>query len=141
LFLKLKINRKGQKLLTSVHCKLGKVTHTAKYFKDDFTDFIQLQSWFTANLFMSLPNYQVDQYKAYLWIHLRHVFNIKKTRFWKRIQPQSRVLNVEFGIKLRIYRSLRSSVCLKWILKKLSTILFTQFNYLSQPVCPFDTKR
>ena len=37
-------------------------------------------------------------------------------------------MNVEFALKLRIYRSLKSLICLKWIRKKLSTTLHTQFN-------------
>ena len=39
-------------------------------------------------------------------------------------------MNVEFTLKLRIYRSLKSLICFKWILKKFSTTLNTQFNYL-----------
>ena len=41
------------------------------------------------------------------------------------------VLNVEFALELRIYRPLKSFICLKWILKKLSTTLHIQFNYLT----------
>ena len=44
----------------------------------------------------------------------------------------------ENALKLRIYRSLKSFICLKWILKNLSTTLHTQFNYLTLPVCPFN---
>ena len=46
-------------------------------------------------------------------------------------------LNVDLALKLRIYRSLKSFTCLKWILKNLSTTLHTQFNYFTKPVCPF----
>ena len=41
------------------------------------------------------------------------------------------VLNVEFALRLRIYRFLKSVICLKWIRKKLYTTLHTQFNYLT----------
>ena len=51
--------------------------------------------------------------------------------------PSVGVLNVEFALKLRIYRSLKSLICLKGIRKKFSTTLHTQFNYLTQPVTPF----
>ena len=49
----------------------------------------------------------------------------------------SLVLNVEFALKLRIYRSSKSLICLKWIRKNFSTTLNTQFNYLKYPVTPF----
>ena len=45
--------------------------------------------------------------------------------------PKSTILNVDFALKLRIYRSLKSFIGLKWILKNLSTTLHTQFNYLT----------
>ena len=43
----------------------------------------------------------------------------------KMYPPKSTILNVDFGLKLRIYRSLKSLICLKWILKNLSTTLHT----------------
>ena len=42
--------------------------------------------------------------------------------------PKVGILNVEFALKLRIYRSLKSLVRPKWIRKKFSTTLF---NYLT----------
>ena len=45
--------------------------------------------------------------------------------------PKVNVLNVEFALKLRIYRSLEILLCLKWIGKKFSTTLYTKFNYLT----------
>ena len=36
------------------------------------------------------------------------------------------------------YPSWKSFVCLKWILKNLSTTLHTQFNYPTLPACPFN---
>ena len=53
--------------------------------------------------------------------------------------PKSMILNVDFALKLRFYRSLKSFKCLKWIIKNLSTTLHTQFNYIAEPVCPFKT--
>ena len=50
--------------------------------------------------------------------------------------PKVEVLNVEFAFKLRIYRSLNSLICLKWIRKNLSTTLHTQFNYLHSRSLP-----
>ena len=35
--------------------------------------------------------------------------------------PKSTILNVDFALKLRIYRSLKSVICLKRILKNMST--------------------
>ena len=48
------------------------------------------------------------------------------------------VLNVIFELKFRIYRSLKSLICLKWIRKKFSTTLHTQFNFLTKPATPFN---
>ena len=48
-------------------------------------------------------------------------------------------MNVDFALKLMISRSFKSFICLKWILKNLSTTLLTQFNYLTLPVCPFNS--
>jgi len=45
--------------------------------------------------------------------------------------PKVGVMNVEFALKLRIYRSLKSLLCLKWIRKKFFTTLHTQFNYFA----------
>ena len=56
--------------------------------------------------------------------------NFKKTNSENVSTPKVVVLNVEFALKLSIYRSLRRFICLKWILKNLST-LHTQFNYLT----------
>ena len=47
-------------------------------------------------------------------------------------------MNIEFALKLRFYRSLKSLICLKWIRKKFSTTLQTQFNYFTLPVTPFN---
>ena len=41
------------------------------------------------------------------------------------------VLNVEFALQLRIYKSLKSLICIKWIRKKLSTTLYTQLPYIA----------
>ena len=41
------------------------------------------------------------------------------------------VLNVEFALDFRIYRSFKSVLCLKWIRNRFSTTLHTQFNYLT----------
>jgi len=56
---------------------------------------------------------------------------IKKTKFENRSTPKVGVLNVEFVLELRINRSLKSVICLKWFRKKFSTTLHTQFNYLT----------
>ena len=51
-------------------------------------------------------------------------------------------MNVDFALKLRIYRSYKRFICLERILKNLCTRLHTQFNYLTLPVTPFNrTKR
>ena len=55
----------------------------------------------------------------------RRYLIIEKKQFWKRYSPKSTILNVDFALKLRIYRSLKSVICLKWILKNLSTTLHT----------------
>jgi len=55
----------------------------------------------------------------------------KKTNSENVSTPKVGVLNIEFVFKLRIYRSLKSLICLKWIRKKFSTTLHTQFNYLT----------
>ena len=55
----------------------------------------------------------------------------KKTNSENISTPKVGVLNIEFALKLRIYRSLKRLICLKWIRKKLSTTLYTQFNYLT----------
>ena len=57
--------------------------------------------------------------------------NLKKTNSENVATPKSGVLNDEFAIKLRIYRLLNSEICLKWILKKFSTTLRPQFNFLT----------
>jgi len=57
--------------------------------------------------------------------------NLKKTNSESVSTPKSGVLNVEFALILRIYRLLKSEICLKWILKKFSTTLHTQLNYLT----------
>ena len=61
----------------------------------------------------------------------------KKTNSESVSTPKVGVLNIEFALKLRIYRSLKRFICLKRIRKKLSTTLHTQFNYLTLPVTPF----
>ena len=53
---------------------------------------------------------------------------IKKTNSENVSTPKVGVLNVEFALKLRIYWSLKSVICIKWIRKKFSTKLYTQFN-------------
>ena len=63
--------------------------------------------------------------------------NLKKTNSESVSTPKSGVLNVDFALKFRIYRLLKSGICLKWILKKFSTTLRPQLNYLTQPVTPF----
>ena len=69
------------------------------------------------------PVFKVDAFPAPLRI----------LNFSKRIStPKLGVLKVEFALKLRIYRSLKSCICLKWIRKKFSTTLHTQFNYLTK---------
>ena len=57
--------------------------------------------------------------------------NFKKTNSESVSTPKSGVVNVEFTLKLKIYRLLKSEICLKWILKKFSTALRPQFNYLT----------
>ena len=63
---------------------------------------------------------------------------LKKTNSENVSTPKVVVFNVEFALKLRIYRSLKSLICLKCIRKKFSTTLHTQFNYLTWPVTPFN---
>ena len=48
------------------------------------------------------------------------------------------ISKVDFAIKLSEYTSLNSFICLKWILKNLSTIMHTQFNHYTLPVTPFN---
>ena len=55
----------------------------------------------------------------------------KKTNSENVSTPKEGVLNVEFALKLRIYKSYKSLICLKSIRKKYSTPLHTQFNYLT----------
>ena len=57
--------------------------------------------------------------------------NLKKSNSEKVSTPKLGVLNIEFALKLRIYRFLKSLICLKLIRKKFSTTLYTQFNYLT----------
>jgi len=42
--------------------------------------------------------------------------------------PKVEVLNVEFALKLRIYRSLKSLICLKWIRKKFTPTLHVIYS-------------
>ena len=66
-----------------------------------------------------------------LW-SLNYHFKVYFLSVLKRVTtPKAGVLNVEFVLKLRIYRSLKSLIFLKWILKKFSTTLHTQFNNLT----------
>ena len=76
------------------------------------------------------------------YILCRRYSIIKKKLILKTCPPPKEgVLNVEFALKLRIYRSLKSLIWLKWIRKKFSTTLHTQFNYHTKPVTPFKGKR
>ena len=47
--------------------------------------------------------------------------NFKQTNSENVSTPKVGVLNVTFALKLRIYRSLKSLICLQWIRKKFST--------------------
>ena len=53
------------------------------------------------------------------------VFRYKKTNPENVSYPKVGVLNVEFVLKLRIYSFLKSLICLKLILKNLTTTLHT----------------
>ena len=57
--------------------------------------------------------------------------NLKKTNSENVSTPKVGVLYIEFALKLRIYRSLKRLTCLKWIRKKFSTTMHSQFNYLT----------
>ena len=61
----------------------------------------------------------------------------KKTNSENVSTPKVGVLNVEVALKFRIYRFLKSLICLNWIRKKFFTTLHTQFYYLTLPVTPF----
>ena len=70
---------------------------------------------------------------------MSYLFNkYKKTNSENVSTPKVRVFSIEFALKLRIYRSLKSLIWLKWIRKKLFTTLHTQFNYLTKSVTPFN---
>ena len=56
---------------------------------------------------------------------------LKKTISENVSTPKVGVLNIEFALKLRIYRSLKCFICLKWIRKKFSATMCTQFKYLT----------
>jgi len=62
--------------------------------------------------------------------------NLKKTNSENVSTPKVGVLNIEFVLKLRIYRSLKRLICLKWIRKKFSTTLHysTTLHSLSLPL-------
>jgi len=55
----------------------------------------------------------------------------KKTNFENISTPKVGVLNVEFALKLMIYRSLKNFICLNLIRKMSSRTLHTQINYLT----------
>ena len=59
----------------------------------------------------------------------RRYLIISKKQFWKRVhsRPKVGVLNVDFALKLRIYRSLKSLICLKYKSKR----KFPQYCILS----------
>jgi len=73
----------------------------------------------------------------FYFIFLCRYLVIKKNDSENVSTPKVGVLNVKFALKHRICRSLKSLICLKWIRKKFSTTLHTQFNYLTLPVTPF----
>ena len=79
---------------------------------------------------------KLSRYKVNVNVNVN--INLRKPNSENVSNPKVGVLSIEFTCKLRIYRSLKSLTCLKWIRKKFSTTLHTQFNYLSLPVTPFN---
>ena len=58
-------------------------------------------------------------------------FNNLKINNSENVSTLKYGLNVDFALKLRIYSSSKSFICLKWTLQNLSLTLHTQFNYLT----------
>ena len=71
-------------------------------------------------------------YNFYFFFRCRYLIIKKKTNSENVSNPKVGVLNIEFALKLRIYRSLESFIRLKWIRKKLSPTLYTQFTSRSR---------
>jgi len=84
-------------------------------------------NFYFLNMFLYMTS--VVYCRTFFYILCRRY--LKKTNSESLSTPKVVVLNVEFVLKLRIYRSLKSLICLKLIQKKFSTTLHTQFNYLT----------
>ena len=81
------------------------------------------------NLFSLLYNFY--------FIFRRRYLIIKEKIDAEKYPPKFMILNVDFALKLSNYTSWKRFICLKWILKRFSTILHTQFNHHTLPVTPF----
>ena len=83
--------------------------------------------------FLNMFLYMTSVVNCRTFLHfMSSIFNnLKKTNSENISTPKEEVLNIAFALKLRIYRSLKSLICLKWIRKKPSITLHTQFNYLT----------
>jgi len=66
--------------------------------------------------------------------------NLRKTNSENISTPKVGVVNIEFTLKIRIHRSLKSFICLKWIRKKFSTTLSVPFLYHIRLSPIFNTK-
>ena len=59
------------------------------------------------------------------------LFSTLNKSILKTYLPKNTIFNVDFLLKLRIYRFLKSFIFLKWILKNLFTTLHSQFNHIA----------
>ena len=83
-----------------------------------------------------IPKHLISLLYNFFFIFRRHYLIIKKL-ILKTYPPKFMILNVDFALKLSNYTSWKRFICLKWILKRFSTILHTQFNHHTLPVTPF----
>ena len=71
-------------------------------------------------------------YNFYFIFRCRYLMIFKKLilKTYPLSTPKVGVLNVEFALKLRIYRSLKSLICLKWIIYLLCFMLIGHIKIL-----------
>ena len=85
-----------------------------------------------------VSNHLISLLYNFHFIFRRRYLIIKK-RFWKRAHPNSWFWTSSLhsnSVTISDYTSWKCFICLKWILKNLSTTLHIRFNYLTMLVCP-----
>ena len=74
-----------------------------------------------------------------MFLHfLSSLFNDSEEIYSQKVTTQMDDFKFDFALKLSNYRSLKHFICLKWILKKFSTTLHSQFDYHALPITPFN---